>query len=114
MSDDDLEPSTVSDLRQETRRLIVSDANGGYHPLRKHEKNRAYYSLTGEKIEDGSNGEVSYRLLDLLETEYGLDEVRNGEARDPWDHGGPLTKAELTVLVEALQKEAADEEVGDA
>lgn len=109
VSDTDLEPPTVSDLRGEVRRLIESDVSGGYHPLRKHEKHRGYYCLTGEKLGEASNGEVSYKLIDLLETEYGLDEVRDGEARDPWDHGGPLTKAELTVLVEALQEEAADE-----
>lgn len=109
MVSEDLEPPTVSDHRKEVRRLIEAEVSGGYHPLRKHEKHRAYYALTGEKLGDASNGEVSYKLLDLLETEYHLDEIRDGEPRDPWDHGGPLTKAEIAALTEALQEEAADE-----
>lgn len=105
----DLEPPTVSDLRQEVRRLIESENRGGYHPLRKHEKHRAYYCLTGEKLGDASNGEVCYRLIETLEDEHGLANLNRYDGRDPWDSGGPFTKAELTVLTEALQEEAADE-----
>jgi len=101
----DLEPSTVSDHRQVVRRLIESDNRGGYHPLRKHEKHRAYYALTEEKLEEPSNGEVSFRLLELLVEEYGAD----FELRDPFDAGGPLTKDEIASLTDALQEEAADE-----
>lgn len=109
MADDDLEPETVRDLRSRARELIEADVQGGYHPLRKHEKHRAYYCLTGEKMESASNGEVSFRLVELLETDYDLDDVRNVDGRDPWDHGGPLTKAELSVLADALTEEADDE-----
>jgi len=105
MSDADLEPSTVSDLRAETRRLIESDVSGGYHPLRKYEKHRAYYALTGIKLGDASNGKVSYELLELLADTYDTD----FELRDPFDAGGPFTKDELTALVDALKEEAADE-----
>lgn len=114
MPDEEIEPPTVTDLRERTRRLIESDTRGGYHPLRKHEKHRAYYCLTGEKLGDASNGEVSYRLIELLEDEYRLTDVRREDGRDPWDHGGPLTKSELTVLVEALEEEADDVDVEEA
>lgn len=103
---EDLEPSTVSDLRQEVRRLIESEVQNGYHPLRKHEKQRAYYCLTGEKLtNDPSNGRVSFEVLNLLFTEYDAD----FEAREAFDCGGPFTKPELSSLVEALQEEADDE-----
>ena len=109
-TDADLEPSTVSDLRGEVRSLIESDVSGGYHPLRKYEKHRGYYALTGEKLGEASNGEVSYRLLELLVEEYDGD----FELREPLDAGGPLTKAELTALTDALQEEAADVGGGEA
>lgn len=105
MSDADLGPSTVSEHRTEVRSLIESDVSGGYHPLRKYEKHRAYYALTGEKLGDASNGEVSYRLLELLAEEYDAD----FELRDPFDAGGPLTKDEIAALTDALQEEADDE-----
>jgi len=109
MPDPDLEPPTVKDLRGEVRSLIESDVTGGYHPLRKYEKHRAYYCLTGIKLGEASNGKVSYELLELLADTYDTD----FELRDPFDAGGPLTKAELTALVDALEEEAADEEVDD-
>ena len=105
MGDSELEASTISDLRGEARSLIGSDVTGGYHPLRKYEKHRAYYSLTGEKLGDASNGEVSYRLLELLVEEYDGDL----ELRDPFDAGGPFTKDEIAALTDALEQEAADE-----
>lgn len=108
VTEESFETKTVSDYRQAVRSLTESDSSGGYLPLRKYEKHRAYYCLTGEKIGGSpSNGEVSYKLILLLEQEYHLDKVRTDDGRDPWDAGGPLTKDELSVLVEALQ-EAAD------
>lgn len=101
----DFEDTTTSDLRARTRELVESDSRGGYHPLRKYEKHRAYYCLTAEKLGDASNGEVSFRLLELLDQEYDGD----FELRDPFDAGGPLTKPELTALVDALETEADDE-----
>lgn len=108
VSDDGLEPPTVSELRQRVRELIEAETRGGHHPLRKREKHRAYYCLTGEKLGDASNGEVSYRLIDLLETGYDLDDIRDEPGRDPWDYGGPFSKAEQTALVDALEAEDAD------
>ena len=108
VSDDELEPPTVSELRHRVRELIEAEARGGHHPLRKREKHRAYYCLTGEKLGDATNGEVSYRLIDLLETTYDLDDIRDEPGRDPWDYGGPFSKAEQRALVDALEAEAAD------
>jgi len=106
VTDNDFEDTTTSDLRARTRELVESDVRGGYHPLRKHEKHRAYYCLTGEKLGDASNGEVCYRLLELLQDEYDGD----FELRDPFDAGGPFTKPELTALVDALEEEANGDE----
>lgn len=101
----DFEDPTTSDLRIMARRLLESEVAGGYHPLRKHEKHRSYYALTGEKLDGNpTNGEVSYRLLELLAEEFGGD----FELRDPFDAGGPFTKPELVALVDALEAEAAD------
>jgi len=105
VTDADLGPSTVSELRGEVRSLIESDVSGGYHPLRKYEKHRGYYALTGEKLGDASNGEVSFKLLNTLHVDYDAD----FEVRDAFDCGGPFTKNELIALVDALQEEAADE-----
>lgn len=102
MVTDEFADTTTSDLRARTRELVESDTRGGYHPLRKYEKHRAYYCLTGEKLGDASNGEVSYRLLEHLADDHDAD----FELRDPFDAGGPLTKPELTALVDALETEA--------
>lgn len=112
VSAEELTDDTVEDLRKRVRSLIESDVGGGYHPLRKYEKHRAYYALTEEKLEDDpSNGEVSYRLLEhVANGPYG---ERDLEVRDPYDCGGPLTKPEMVALVSALQDAAGDEEVGD-
>jgi hypothetical protein len=104
VTNENLGPSTVSDHRKRVRSLIEADVNGGYHPLRKHEKHRAYYALTGEKLEDASNGEVSYRLLELLVEAYDAD----FELRDPFDASGPFVKAEIAALTDALETEADD------
>ncbi|UTF56034.1 hypothetical protein [Natronosalvus rutilus] len=103
--DDDLEPSTVSGLRKQIRRLIESDVRGGYRPLRKYEKNRAYYALTGKKLENASNGRVSFEVLNLLFKEYDAD----FEPREAFDCGGPFTKPEISALADALEEEAGDE-----
>lgn len=100
----DLEDPTVSDHRMSVRSLVESDVGGGYHPLRKHEVHRAYYALTGEKLDSPSNGEIRYRLLELLQDEYGAE----FDLRDPFDAGGPFTKPEIGALVDALQEEADD------
>jgi hypothetical protein len=99
---EDFKDATVSDHRIRVRSLIESDASGGYHPLRKYEKHRAYYCLTGEKLEDVSNGEVSYLLLKLLVEAYDAA----FELREPFDAGGPLTKPEIAALTDALETEA--------
>lgn len=98
------EDATVTDLRQEIRRLTETEASGGYHPLRKTEKHRSYYCLTGEKLDSPSNGELTYRLLEVLQ-DYDVD----FEMPDPFDAGGPLKKKQLLALTEALKTEAADE-----
>lgn len=107
VSDEEPTGDTVQDLRKRVRSLIESDVSGGYHPLRKYEKHRAFYALTEEKVEDDpSNGEVSYRLLEYVSNgPYGPDDM---ELRDPYDCGGPFTKAEIAGLVTAL--EGADDE----
>jgi len=102
---------TTKDLRARVRRLIESDTGGGYHPLRKYEKHRAYYCLTGEKLDgDPSNGKVSYRLLEYTANGPFDTDV---ELRDPFDCGGPLTKPELQALVRALEEAADDQEADD-
>lgn len=99
-----VESPTVTEYRITIRSLIESDVSGGYHPLRKYEKHRAYYCLTGEKLDEPSNGEVCFELLNTLHTEYNAD----FEPRDAFDCGGPYTKPELGALVDALQAEASD------
>jgi len=106
VTDAGFEPLTVSDHRKRVRSLIEAKVSGGYHPLRKHEKHRAYYALTGEKLgSDASNGEVSYRLLELLVEAYSGD----FDLREPFDAGGPLTKPEIAALTDAIEAEADDE-----
>ena len=93
---------TVSDLRHAARERIETTDPTGKHPLRKFEKHRVYHALTGETLDDPSNGEVSFRLIEHLKDEHDLDAIRDEPGREPWDHGGPLTKAELRCLVDAL------------
>lgn len=102
---DELTRNTISDLRMQVRELIESDVKGGHHPLRKDEKHRAYYCLTGEKLKGASNGEVSYSVLETLTEEYDVEFV----LRPAFDAGGPYRHAELLALVSALQEEASDE-----
>lgn len=96
---------TTSDLRQDVRELVESDTRSGHYPLRKYEKHRAYYALTGEKLEEPSNGEVSFRLLEHLVEDRGAD----FELIDPFDAGGPFAKAELQALVTALKEADGDD-----
>lgn len=103
VSEERFEEATVSEHRRAVRSLIESESIGGYLPLRKREKHRAYYCLTGEKLEEPSHGELSYRLLEVLVDEYDADFT----LRAPFDAGGPLTKPEIGALTAALQ-EAAD------
>lgn len=103
-ADPDLEEPTVSDHRSRVRELVESDVRGGYHPLRKHEVHRAYYALTGEKLDEPSNGEVRYRTLEVLQEDHGAE----FDLRDPFDAGGPFTKPEIGALVDALEEEASD------
>lgn len=92
---------TVEDLRREIRDLVESDVSSGRHPLRSYEKHRAFYCITGDKLDGASDGEVTFKLLRVLKG-YGHPDIE----RKPYDCCSPLTKAELSVLKEVLQKEA--------